>query len=78
MDLVNNVKAISYLKANAARIANDLNERGEPYLITQNGEAVMVLQSVAQYQKMQNTIAMLQLAVLGEKQITPATTQSPE
>jgi prevent-host-death family protein len=75
MDLVNNVKPISYLKTNAARIASDVKGTGEPYLITQNGEAVMVVQSVAEYQRMQNTIAMLQIAASGQNEITQDKTQ---
>ena len=46
MALHDHIKPISYLKANAAQIATELKNDGEAYIITQNGEAAMVVQSV--------------------------------
>lgn len=40
------VKPISCLKSHAASIANDIAESGEPLLITQNGEARLVVMDV--------------------------------
>jgi hypothetical protein len=34
-----NIKPISYLKANAAEVLQNLSENREPFMITQNGEA---------------------------------------
>jgi prevent-host-death family protein len=50
MSLTNHIKPNSYLKANAAKIAAELKGDGEAYIITQNGEAAMVVQSVAEYE----------------------------
>ena len=33
------IKPISYFKASAAEVIRDLNEGGEPLIITRNGEA---------------------------------------
>jgi len=67
MSLSTHIKPISYLKANAAKIAQELKEDGEPYIITQNGEAAMVVQSVQEYEQMQETLAMLQLVAQGRQ-----------
>lgn len=76
MSLTNNIKPISYLKANAAKIAKELKEDGEAYIITQNGEAAMVVESVEEYERKENTIAMLQLINQGERDIEANNTLS--
>lgn len=69
MKLTNRVKPISYLKANAAEILDNLAEEQEPLIITQNGEAKAVLQDIASYEKTQETLALLKILALGEAQI---------
>ena len=71
------VKPISYLKANAAEVLAELGEKREPLVITQNGEAKAVLQDVASFEATQETLALLKLIALGNrevesKQIRPA------
>lgn len=63
------VKSISYLKANAAEMLQQLAELREPVLITQNGEARAVLQDVASYEEMQETLALLKLLALGQQDV---------
>ncbi len=63
------VKSISYLKANAAEMLQQLAAQREPVLITQNGEAKAVLQDVASFEEMQDTIALLKLLAMGERDI---------
>ncbi|OLN26063.1 Prevent host death protein, Phd antitoxin [Desulfovibrio sp. DV] len=63
------IKPISYLKAHAAEIIRELGEGGEPLIITQNGEAKAVLQDVASYEQTQETLALLQILALGNRQI---------
>ena len=50
MRLSERVKPISYLKAEAAQIVKDLEDTGEPLVITQNGEAKLVVQDVRSYE----------------------------
>ena len=69
MSLATHIKPISYLKANAAKIAAELKDDGEAYIITQNGEAAMVVQSVAEYEQTQNTLAMLKMITQSDKDI---------
>ena len=63
------VKSISYLKANAAEVLATLVAAREPMLITQNGEAKAVLQDVASYQETQETMALLKLLALGQRDV---------
>jgi prevent-host-death family protein len=69
------VKPISYLKANAAEILADLTERREPMVITQNGEAKAVLQDVASFEQTQETLALLKLLALGNRDIEAGLTR---
>ena len=63
------VKSISYLKANAAEMLQTLAETREAVLITQNGEAKAVLQDVASYEELQETLALLKLLTLGQQDV---------
>jgi len=63
------IKPISYLKANAADIVRQLAEQREPLVITQNGEAKMVIQDVASFEETQETMALLKILALGNRQI---------
>ena len=63
------IKPISYLKANAAEILRRMAERREPLLITQNGLATAVIQDVASYEQTQETMALLKILALGNRQI---------
>jgi prevent-host-death family protein len=69
MKLSTRIKPISYLKAHAADVMRDLGERREPLIITQNGEAKMVVQDVASYEQTQETLALLKILALGMRQI---------
>ncbi len=63
------VKPISYLKANAAEVLNQLAEAREPLVITQNGEARAVIQDVVTYEETQEALALLKILALGNAEI---------
>jgi prevent-host-death family protein len=63
------VRPISYLKANAADVLLQLAERREPIVITQNGEAKAVIQDIASYEETQETLALLKILALGNREI---------
>ncbi len=67
MPSVANIKSISYLKSHAAQISEDLAMNGNPFFITQNGEASMVIEGVKQYQEKEALVAALKIMALGEK-----------
>lgn len=63
------IKSISYLKANAAEVIQDLAAQRKPLVITQNGEAKAVIQDVASYEETQETLALLKILALGNHQV---------
>ena len=63
------IKPISYLKANAAEVMNNLTRSSEPLIITQNGEAKAVIQDIASYEETQEKLALLKILALGQKQV---------
>ena len=69
MKLSRQIKPISYLKAHAAEIVRSLGEQGAPLIITQNGEAKVVIQDIASYEQDQETMAVLKILALGNRQI---------
>jgi prevent-host-death family protein len=69
MSLASRIKPISYFKANAAEIIQELGEVGEPMIITQNGEATAVVQDIVSYEKTQETLALLKILALANRDI---------
>ena len=69
MKLSRQIKPISYLKAHAAEIVRNLGERREPLIITQNGEAKVVIQDIESYEQAEETMALLKILALGNRQI---------
>jgi len=63
------VKPISYLKSHAAEIIRDIAETREPMLITQNGEAKLVVMDVRSYEEQEETMALLKLLAMGNREI---------
>ena len=78
MKLFSRIKPISYLKAHAAEIVRKLNTQREPLVITQNGEAKVVMQDIASYEQTQETMALLKILALGTRQIEEGKVQPAE
>ena len=70
MKLSSQIKPISYLKAHAAEIVRSLGEQGGPLVITQNGEAKVVMQDIESYEQTQETMALLKILEQIEKGFT--------
>ena len=69
MKLSSHVKPISYLKSHAAEIVKDLSDSQEPMLITQNGEAKLVVMDVHSYERQEETLALLKILAMGNRNI---------
>jgi len=69
LNLRDNVKTISYVKTNAAEMLNYVNERKNPIIITQNGEARAVLMDINTYQDNEDAFALLCLLKIAERDI---------
>jgi prevent-host-death family protein len=72
---LNAVKSISFIKANAAEILENINESGQSMGITQHGEIKAVLMSADEYKKNQETMAFLKLVALGDEDIRTGKTR---
>jgi prevent-host-death family protein len=70
------IKPISYLKAHAAAVIKRLRENHETMIITQNGEATVILQDIESYVKTQQSLALLKILALGNKQIENGQTET--
>ena len=69
MKLSNQIKPISYLKAHVAEIVRNMSEKKEPLVITQNGEAKVVIQNIESYEQTLETMGLLKILALGNQQI---------
>ncbi len=69
MYLSQDIKPISFLKSKTADVINGVNENKRTVIITQNGEAKAVVQDIKSYENMQNSINLLKLIILSEKDI---------
>lgn len=61
MQLHSAIKPISWLKNNAKQMIESVAETGNPMVITQNGEAKAVVMNVREYDRMQESLAMLRM-----------------
>ena len=77
MKLSSQIKPISYLKAHAAEIVRTMGDQGSPLIITQNGEAKVVLQDIDSYEQTQETLALLKILALGARQIEAGKVEPP-
>lgn len=78
MNIVNDIKPVTYLKSRAADLLNQINETQRPVIITQNGEPRAVLQDPVSYENMRNAIGMLKLISQGEVDIRCGHTKPQE
>jgi prevent-host-death family protein len=68
MSLAEQIRPITYLKSSAADIVKEFADNPEPIIITQNGEAKMVVMDIREYEKQKETMALLKLLALGRKE----------
>ena len=63
------IKPISYLKTHASKVIRDISDNQKTMIITQNGEAKVIVQDVKVYEKTQQSLAMLKILALEKKNI---------
>lgn len=69
MKIREDIRPISYIKANAAEILDQVHESHRPVYVTQNGEAKAVLLDTESYEKMKNALGLMKLLTQGERDI---------
>jgi prevent-host-death family protein len=78
LNLKENIKPISYIKTNAAKMMKYVNEQKSPIIVTQNGEAKAVLIDIESYQKTQDAFALLNLIKIAENDIKNGKTRKAD
>ena len=61
MNIKEDIRPISYIKANAAEILTQVNETHRPVYVTQNGEAKAVLLDTESFENMKKALGLLKL-----------------
>ncbi|GAB4399498.1 MAG: type II toxin-antitoxin system Phd/YefM family antitoxin [Rhodoferax sp.] len=69
MKLSTQIKPISYLKSHAAQIVTELTQSRQPLVITQNGEATLVVMDIKSFDERESTLALLKVLALGQREI---------
>ncbi|MFK3781381.1 type II toxin-antitoxin system Phd/YefM family antitoxin [Agrobacterium sp. NPDC089420] len=69
MKLSEQVKPIGYLKAHAPDVIRQLADDRQPVVITVHGEVKAMLQDITQYEETQETLALLRVLALANKQV---------
>jgi prevent-host-death family protein len=78
MNHATQIKPISYLKSHTAEIVKTLTECREPLLVTQNGEAKLVVMDIKSWEENEETLALLKILAMGNKQIEAGEFQSAD
>ena len=78
MNIIDDIKPVTYLKSRAADLLNQINETHRPVIITQNGEPRAVLQDPESYENMRNAIGILKLISQGETDVRSGRTKPQE
>ena len=69
MKLSESVKPISYIKTHASEVVREIVENHGTMVITLNGEAKVVLQDIREYEKTQESLAMLKILAQSRKNL---------
>ena len=72
MKLSEAVKPISYIKSHASEVIREIIEGHGSVVITLNGEAKAILQDIREYEKTQESLALLKIVALSRKVIKQA------
>jgi prevent-host-death family protein len=63
------IKPISYLKTHASEVIREVSNNQKTMIITQNGEAKVILQDIKLYEQTQQSLAMLKILALSNKSL---------
>ena len=78
MNIISDIKPVTYLKSRAADLLNQINDTHRPVIITQNGEPRAVLQDPESYENMRNAIGILKALSQGESDLKNGKIKSQE
>jgi len=78
MNIIDDIRPVTYLKSRAADLLNQINDTHRPVIITQNGEPRAVLQDPESYEAMRNAIGILKALSQGESDLRNGKMKSQE
>ncbi|MBL7219655.1 MAG: type II toxin-antitoxin system Phd/YefM family antitoxin [Phycisphaerae bacterium] len=67
MKLSESIKPISYLKAHASELVREIADEHKTLIITQSGEAKVVVQDLESYENMKESLALLKMLAQSSK-----------
>ncbi len=77
MNLGRDIKPITYLKSKTTDVVQQVSA-GRTMIITQNGEAKLVVMGVEEYDRMQSALALLKIIQRSEADVTKDRTMTQE
>ncbi len=78
MKLSDAIKPISYLKTHASELIRDVSNNQKTMIITQNGEAKVVLQDIKLYEQTQESLALLKILAMSNKSLKDGNVKSKD
>lgn len=75
MKLSEDVKPISYFKSHASEVIRDIVKGHKTVVITQNGEAKVIVQNINDYEKTQESLALLKILAQSRKSLEEGKTR---
>lgn len=69
MKVQEDIKPISYFKAHAAEVLDQINKTHRPFYVTQNGEAKAVVLDPGTFEEMKNAINILKMLSMSEQNV---------
>ena len=69
LNLAKDIRSISYIKAHSAEILKQVEDKKNPIVITQNGEAKAILIDINSYQNIIDSINLMKIISIGENDI---------
>jgi len=69
LNLTNDIRPISYIKSHTAEMIRQVGDNKNPIIVTQNGEAKAVIIDVDSYQNIVNSINLMKIISIGDRDI---------
>jgi prevent-host-death family protein len=64
-----NIKPISYFKTHASEVIKDVSDNHKTLIITQNGEAKVIVQDIRSFEQSQESLALLKILALSANKL---------
>jgi len=69
LNLIRDIRPISYIKSHTAEMIRQVEEKKNPIVITQNGEAKAILMDIHSYQHLIDAINLMKIISIGDNDI---------